>query len=232
MEEEKSSILKITDRVTDLIQKLAGPMVEEVGLMFGDKVKYYRVKNWIETAQKTERILRDARLPPNAVPPRLLLPIIEGSSLENDDSLQELWAGLLASASQQTDLVSPSFVETLKQLTPAEARHLERIYKNLSDHRDGKLTRKVPINPYMFTERGGTPPEVSADTFERLGLIRRDYDVKMQNPNRSMPLDSIEDAIDSISAEMRYKFVLTNYAIKFLKACHGPIAEFRNDAQK
>jgi hypothetical protein len=50
-------------------------------------------------------MLRNAGLPPGAVPPRLLLPIIENSSLEDNDSLQGLWAGLLATASQQTDAV-------------------------------------------------------------------------------------------------------------------------------
>lgn len=231
MEEETGSILKITDRVSDLIQKLAGPMAEEVGLMLGDKVRVYRYKNWIETAKKTERMLHDAGLPPNAVPPRLLLPIIESSSIEDDDSVQELWAGLLATASQQTGFVSPSFVETLKQLTPAEARHLEGIYKQLSGPRGGNLAREAPVSPYVFMERGGAAPGVSADTFERLGLIRRDYDVKLKSPYRGRELDSIEEAIGSINAEMGYRFVLTSYASKFLKACHGPREELGNDAQ-
>jgi hypothetical protein len=223
VEEEKRSILKITESVTDLIQKLAGPMVEEVGLMLGDKARVYRIKNWVETALKTERILRNAGLPPNAVPPRLLLPIIEGSSLENDDSLQELWAGLLASASQQNDAVSPSFVETLKQLTPAEARHLERIYTTLADVRGGRLAGECPVNPVAFTERGGDPVGVSSDAFERLGLVRRDYDVKLQDK----PIDIgspmyVNSILNDIQAEMRYQFILTRYALKFLEACHGP----------
>jgi hypothetical protein len=232
MEEATSSILRISDRVADLVQKLAGPMAEEVGLILGDKVRVYRYKNWISTAKKTERMLRDAGLAPNAVPPRLLLPIIESSSIEDDGSIQELWAGLLASASQQGDLVSPSFVETLKQLAPAEARHLEQIYKGLSNHPYGNPTRETPVSPYVFTERGGAPPGISSDVFERLGLIRRDYDVKLQSRSSSRQPDSIESAIDSINAEMRFQYVLTGYAIKFLRACHGPQAGLGSDGQK
>ena len=232
MGEETGSILKITEKLTDLIQRLAGPMAEEVELMLGDKVRVYRVNNWIKTAQKIERKLREAGLPPNAVPPKLLLPIIEASSVEDDDSLQELWAGLLASASQQTDLVSPSFIETLKQLTPPEARHLDRIYKGLGDDRGGRFSRGVSVSPYVFLERRGAPPEVTSDTFERLGLIRRDYDVKLQKPYRSRQPESIEEAIDSVEAEMRFQYVLTGYAVKFLKACHGPSVDSRNDARK
>jgi hypothetical protein len=212
------------DKAADLPHKLAGPMSEELGAMLGDKVRVYRVKNMIKTVQKTERLLHDAGLPANAVPPRLLLPIIDNCSVEDDDSLQELWAGLLATASQQTDLVSPSFVETLKQLTPDEAKHLEHLYETF-----GKSIGGSPISPYAFTEPWGVPPGVSADTFERLGLIRREFDVKLRSRSLSKHIstidqarDAVEDAIDAIKPEMGYRFVLTRYAVNFLEACHGP----------
>jgi hypothetical protein len=53
---------------------------------------------------------------------------MEASSVEDNETLQDMWAGLLATASQETDAVWPSFVETLKQLTPDEARYLQRLH--------------------------------------------------------------------------------------------------------
>jgi hypothetical protein len=232
VDQDKGSILEIIEGTADLVRKLAGPMAEEVGLMFGDRVGVYRVKNWVKTMQKTERILREAGLSPNAVPGRLFLPIIENCSVEDDDSLQELWAGLLASASQQTGSVSPSFVETLKQLTPADARVLERIYVGLSNPRKGMpLGEGMSINPFSFTERGGAPPGVSADTFERIGLIRRDFDVKLKGRHtwNRVP-GSVEDALNFVESEMRYQFVLTGYAVGFIKACHGPRVKSESDS--
>jgi hypothetical protein len=93
---EADDALKIIDKAADLLHKLAGPMAEEFGALFGDKVRVYRVKNLVATIQKTERILRDAGLPANAVPSRLLLPIVENSSVEDNETLQEMWAGLLS----------------------------------------------------------------------------------------------------------------------------------------
>src|ERR1022692_2189899 len=95
------------DKLADVVHKLAGPMAEECGLLLADKVRVYRVKNWVSVVTKTQKILSDAKLPPNAVPPRMFLPILEASSLEEDEALQGLWAGLLATASQQADSVSP-----------------------------------------------------------------------------------------------------------------------------
>jgi hypothetical protein len=115
-------------KIADLINRLAGPLADEFGMMLGDTARVFRVKNWVRTVQKTERILEQAGLPLKAVPPRLFLPISEACSVEEDESLQQMWAGLLATASQQADAVSPSFVETLKQLTPDEARYLNDLY--------------------------------------------------------------------------------------------------------
>jgi hypothetical protein len=208
------------DRATELLHKLAGPMFDEFGAMLGDKVRVYRVKNLIKTFQETERLLCEAGLRAGAVPPRLLLPIIENCSIEDNDSLQELWAGLLATASQQTDSVSPSFVETLKQLTPDEARHLKRVCETLQESSKNKLTANTAITPYAFTKAWGAPSGVSADTFERLGLVRRDFDVRLWG--RSGQPRTSEEALDSMEPEVLYQFVFTRYAVNFLEACQGP----------
>jgi hypothetical protein len=211
------------DKAIDLLHKLAGPMFDEFGAMLGDNVRVYRVKNLIKTFQKTEQLLLDAGLLAKTVPPRLLLPIIENSSIEDNDSLQRLWAGLLATASQQADSVSPSFVETLKQLTPDEARHLEQVLKTIQESENQMPHANMPITPYAFTKRWDAPSGVSADTFERLGLIRRDFDVKLWSSSTSKrPPSDVEEAIGAIKPEMRYQFLLTKYAVSFLEACHGP----------
>ena len=217
------------DKIADLVQRLAGPMCDEVGAILGDKARVYRVKNIVSTMQKTERILHDAGLPANAVPPRLLLPIVENCSVEADDSLQELWAGLLATASQRTDAVSPAFVETLKQLTPAEAQHLERIHS-------GETT------PQMYTAVG--QHKSFGEGFERLGFLRRDFEVtltggRMPHIREPRSIDDImreaqsavERAIDSLETEIGYRYLLTAYAKQFLDACHGPLPSTRNDGE-
>jgi hypothetical protein len=203
------------DKAADLLHKLAGPIFEEFGAMLADKVRVYRVKNLVSTMQTTERILRDAGLPAKTVPPRLLLPIIENSSIEDNEMLRDMWAGLLGTASQQTDSVSPSFVETLKQLTPDDARHLEQLHaETLLYRKKSWLTSGMPLPPWVFSNSWGEPPGVSSDTFERLGLIRREYEVKT--------IRSENGEIDDQDSDIVYRFVFTEYAIGFLDACHGP----------
>lgn len=216
--------------LTDLLKKLAGPAFEELGAIFADNVRVYRVKNLLKTTEKTKRILLDAGLRPNPIPSRLLLPILDTCSVEDNDDLQERWAGLLASASQETDSLSPSFIETLKQLTPEEAKHCDHIFVEVSKLYKGNPTSGDPVPPHAFTKAWGAPKGV-LETYERLGLIRRDYRVKVESgawginfdpKDMANTVNDIESALDDIEAEVEYQYLFTAYAVSFLKACRGP----------
>jgi hypothetical protein len=214
--------------VTDLLKTLAGPAFEEFGAILGDKAKIYRLKNFIKTAEKSKQILDEAGLKPESVPSRLLLPIIENCSVEDNDDLQERWAGLLASASQESDSLSPSFVETLKQLTPREAKHLDYVFAESSKGQKKRPTKDDQI-PYRVLTAAAAAPAGALETYERLGLIRRDYAVSLDNrasgfnsKNLEAALSDIESALDSLDAEVKHAFCFTAYALSFFRACRGP----------
>jgi Abortive infection alpha len=219
--------------LTDLLKKLAGPAFEELGAVLADNVRVYRVKNLLKTTEKTKRILQDAGLHPNPIPSRLLLPILDTCSVEDNDDLQERWAGLLASASQEADSLSPSFIETLKQLTPNEAKHYDHIFVEVSKLYKGIPTSGDPVPPQAFTKAWGAPKGVR-ETYERLGLIRRDYNVKVESGSWRINFDpkdfentvsDIESALDDMEAEVEYQYFFTVYAMRFLRACRGPQRE-------
>lgn len=240
---ESGDIIKsgALEKIADLVNKLAGPMADEVGLMLGDKVKVYRVKSWIRTVEKTSRLPREAGLPANAVPPRLFLPIMEASSIENNETLQDMWAGLLATASQDTDAVSPSFVETLKQLTPDEARYLQRLHDDALTQRrrmfrDDQWKRILERHPELSARdvanypvpQSAFPPvrsksQIGPDTYERLGLIQRMYDVS-NKPSGDALSDDEAGYAPIYKAELVFQFEFTEYAAKFMRACQGPSA--------
>jgi hypothetical protein len=102
--------------------------------------------------------------------------------------------------------VSPSFIETLKQLTPDEARYLHGLF--LQTHRKGYLLLKGVLTPIALTERDGAPKGCS-DTFERLGLIRREHGFTTEQFNGDLP-------------DIGHLLMFTNYAARFLSACRGP----------
>lgn len=237
------------NKAADLVHRLTGPVCDDIGAMISDSMKPYRAKNLVNTLRKTERILREAGLSANAVPTRLLFPIVEASSIEDDETLQEMWAGLLATASQQTNSVSPSFIETLKQLTPDDARHLEVVcqnsvehfnevrerIKNLSKYFDKEMKDRIcdgmTLAPWAFggfSSRGepksfDVPPNVYPDTYERLGLIRRTFEVKSSLDKRDVSPRDYDDIHLEVDSEVDGWYEFTEYAVRFLDACHGPL---------
>jgi hypothetical protein len=73
--------------VQDLFLKLTGPAVEEYGLMWQDSVKMRRTKRLVSGLVKTKKMLEESGVEANVVPDKLLLPIFEGMSMEDDESL-------------------------------------------------------------------------------------------------------------------------------------------------
>lgn len=227
-----------TALAVDLLRRMAGPAADRVGDLFGEKI--YRKENLIKIAEKAHRKLREADQPVNVVPPRLFIPIVETCSVEDNETLQEMWAGLLATASQEKDSMSPSFIETLKQLTPDEARLLQRCWTDkirpaLAEGRreaaemDSKLREMrrqkglpdkteslvIGVRRRVVMQIQQWDFGVHSDTLERLGLIRRDFGVQVKKTRGG------GDEITDVESEIGYRFVYTEYAVRFLEACHG-----------
>ena len=231
------------DKLADIMHKLAGPMSEEIGLLIADKVKVYRLKNWINVVKKTEKILLEANLPPNAVPPRIFLPILEASSVENDATLQDLWAGLLASASHESDLLSPSFIETLRQLTPNEAKALSSLFDFAKTKRGFSLVGPNLIHILFPKDMSVLTFRFTTETFERLGLIRRRYDIQQRRKpvTHGLVVDGGQVSAPSPTIwpvtigglgdppELTYEFEFTEYGVQFVKACQGPTTDAREE---
>jgi hypothetical protein len=224
------------DKLADLMHKFLGPTVEEFGLLLGDKARVYRVRNLCKVAEKTKRILEEASLPSNPVPPRVLLPIIEASSIEDNEDLQQLWAGLLASASERSDSLSPSFVETLKQLTPNEAKVLACSFDFISIYASagmGTVQNLYSHLNHLFPQIEETDFNLMIESFERLGLFRRQFDLVPPNPSLELYRQLFSDPPTNYNyvgksarqedlPELAYSLEFTLYGAQFMEACRGP----------
>jgi hypothetical protein len=106
--------------VAELFRTIASPAAEEFGLAFRDRVRIFRFEQQLRLLQKTERILERSGLTPQRMPLRLLGAILENASWEENESIQDMWAALLANgaAGRHDEIIFP---EILRQLSPADA---------------------------------------------------------------------------------------------------------------
>jgi hypothetical protein len=229
---------KALENVTDILNKLAGPLAEEVGLTLGDRAREYRIKNAVKIFARVKKMLAQAGIQPTSIPPRLFLPAIDAATVEAEETLQERWAALLANASdpERRNTVLPSYVEVLKQLTPEESLVLDRVHDQVTVNGSHQPT---------ITERGiliGTSetlfqwalPSYSGWEFEeawkafvlliddliRLGIISR-ADNQDDDPFSAYKYSGNVVKLGPPSVTIEY--VITPFGHAFLSACHKPI---------
>lgn len=121
-------IPELTKELRELVFTLLSPAAQELGGLAGDYIQRIRQRNRINGLQKTLKILQESGLQIQAVRPGIFLPIIEGMSLEDEENLQGKWANLLASAALGNE-PHPGYLNTLKSLSPLDARILDVLYE-------------------------------------------------------------------------------------------------------
>ena len=86
------------------------------------------------------------------MPIKLLFPLLEGASLEENEDLHTMWAALLANAAatDDTNRVRPGFIASLRQLSPDEALILTYIYDHASEFsNDVEFERAIPASELL-----------------------------------------------------------------------------------
>lgn len=161
----------IEKTISNFIDKIAGPAAEEVGLMLQDSVKVYRMKNQIRLMDKAEAILKKSGRDPKAVPYRVLLPILEKGSLEDNEQLNDKWAALLANASSNDGKhsISPSYPNILEQIAPIDAKILDFLYTSLSKLGLDKALRFEDVGKDINIDQESL--KIIIDNLARLGLV-------------------------------------------------------------
>jgi hypothetical protein len=141
----------------DLLHALFGPAAAEAGLMFKESLQHYRHQRRRRLFKRTQEVLASAGIEPARVPLKLLLPIIENASNEHEDTLQDIWANLLANAATQdaTNKVYPSFPAILRELTARDVKFLDALFAaalklSKGTHRTGSA-EEVTFIPKMLS---------------------------------------------------------------------------------
>lgn len=175
--EEAASAGEVIKAANGWLERFFGPAAEQVGAMLGDWLQEKRElmqKNRRAVALKVERIMIEEDVEPREISSKVLLPILEGSSLEDDEKLQDMWANLFVNYVDSSNLsINISYPGILRQISSNEAHFLNHLYDN---PKYGIQTRGKQI--FVFFEQH------EVNNLERLGLIEEDkeYSTSMERP--------------------------------------------------
>src|SRR5580704_7385815 len=115
---------------TAIVRRMLGPAADELAEMWRDKVRLYRYERQLKCVEKAEKMAKDAGFTPQAVPPKILFPLLEGASFEDNETLHDMWAALLANAAspENAGTVRPGFIAILRQMAPDEGLFLNALF--------------------------------------------------------------------------------------------------------
>lgn len=196
------------EAVKEFVGKIIGPTLEEVGLTFGDHIRSFRLKRQIRLLLTAQARLEKAGITPQTVPLKTFMPLLEGASLEDDEQLEEKWAGLLASAASgdHGPGVIPSFPIMLKQLTPLDARLLDYLAEGPRVHNDDTYVERG-----VLSSRLGAEPDdldIVADNLVGLGLVGVE------------PAAGVYGGVLDVSDQQSLR--ISSLGSRFVEACKGP----------
>jgi hypothetical protein len=109
------------------LSRICLPAAQEFGFLLEDKVRGWRANNATTIAKKAESKLRELQNHETLqAHPRVVGAVIEHGSWSDEETVQEMWAGLLASACTADGRSQENFifVSILSQLNPNQARIL------------------------------------------------------------------------------------------------------------
>jgi hypothetical protein len=124
---------EIAEKVGGFVSKVIGPASDQVGGILEDWTRFYRYKNLLSIADKVEIIHARRKIEGQTIPipPRVAIPMLESASLEDDETLQEVWARLIANSTDPTfkAALHPGYIDIIKQMSPDEAIILNSFLK-------------------------------------------------------------------------------------------------------
>ena len=220
----------------NLIERLFGGSVEQIGGQWEDRLKVRRQIRQIKLMQKLDRAIEEAGIDAQPIPDAIWIPAIQEASLQDDETLQERWAWLLANASDSRRLfpMEPAFTAMLKELSPREVRFLDALISELDGLASLELDETSLLRTFADLSRLEgflTPAEQSdANTFEiMMDVLERNRIVSqhLKPPSISgkdirMEARSAYDPSSIQLEDFESYYSLTRLGYMFIRACRKP----------
>ncbi len=125
------------DGAAAFLSRVCLPAAEELGFAFRDRVSVWRARNLVRMLDKANTIfLANGPGSADRVSPRLAQIAIEAASWIDDEQVQAMWSGLLASSTSPDGRSDENliFMSLLKQLSSVEVSFLKFAVENSSKH--------------------------------------------------------------------------------------------------
>ncbi len=140
---KSSTIEKGLEIAKSFVDKLIMPSIEETGLLMKDHITMWRFKNQVKMLNKAKVFCDKHNIQPKKISLKVLSPLLEYSSLEEEEIMQDKWSVLLSNLiDSEQNIENHVFPYILSQLSIDEFMPLEKVY-------DSCVSRRLSLNPEL-----------------------------------------------------------------------------------
>lgn len=229
---------EIIKQSQSLLSSLFGPSINEYGGMLSDNIKLRRLKNQIKIFKKAEHYLKSNNIDPKSLNLKVLAPLVEFSSLEEEESIQDKWSNLTINIlkGDSAILFHQNCISVLNKLSTEEVTLLDYLYLELQKKRDYRrnnpqrfrnmIARGLPSTSFTFTvseinkefNKIIVDIDLCLSNLLSFGLIKWDTDVEVTAQKSSEEPDDMDIDVD-INVYNHHDFVMTKFCEKFVEIC-------------
>jgi hypothetical protein len=140
---KSSTIEKGLEIAKSFVDKLIMPSVEETGLLMKDHITMWRFKNQVKMLNKAKDYCEKYNIQPKKISLKVLSPLLEYLSLEEEEVMQDKWSILLSNLiDSEQNIENHVFPYILSQLSTDEFLPLEKVY-------DSCVSRRLSLIPEL-----------------------------------------------------------------------------------
>jgi len=126
--------VEATQKMLGFLSKVFNEPIETTVGIIGDKLKFIRWQRQLRMADEVYGILRQRGVDKTRpIPPKFAISMLEQSSLEEDNELQDIWCNLIANSLDPSfnSEIRYAFIEIIKGLTPLDSKILYFVYNRV-----------------------------------------------------------------------------------------------------
>jgi hypothetical protein len=128
---KSSTLEKGLEIAKSFVDKLIMPSIEETGLLMKDHITMWRFKNQVKMLNRAKDYCEKHNIQPKKISLKVLSPLLEYSSLEEEEVMQDKWSILLSNLiDSEQNIENHVFPYILSQLSTDEFLPLEVVYDN------------------------------------------------------------------------------------------------------
>ena len=242
---------QVAKQAQDFLAAATGHPGESLGTILGN-MTHRRIRNAEGMMSRAHFTLLNIGVTAKEIPLKIVHPLLEAASLEEDPELQELWVNLLANAAdpRRGNVVYPSFILMAKELTPREAKLLASLHalllKNVlspykpaefSDYdlkqayAEAGLSRQPRLGALSYGDFQEHGDDLNADLKEfavSLDLIKRLGIIVGEVTTEPIDLGKIESQIrnkalrSKLNVDSKTRYMFSALGRQFMSACQKP----------